>query len=393
VAGNAVQRLALAGAWLYAGAVAAQPNDAGGIALDPLVIYPGMDVAAGYDDNLFLSDARKKGSALAILSPWLRVEGKPAPHRFDAALRYDAGRYADSSPDDYDDFSLFSTGHAVFSARTDVKARVEYVHGHDARGSTDRPAAPTPDEFVNTGGEATFGYGAPGARGRIEANGGFYSRQYQNNRLFTEASDRDTGILGGTFLWRVAPRTQLLLQGDWRSIDYDLETSTQDSSETRVYVGARWDATAATSGSAKVGRLKKDFDLDARQDVSTGSWEVGVRWSPLTYSMFDFNTSRQTQESTGVGDVIVSSIYNAMWTHSWSSRVQSRVLVGWTSDDFRGQGVSREDDTGTLGFRLNYQFRRWLRFAAEYTYTDRDSTEPATVYKRNYVLFTVGAAL
>jgi hypothetical protein len=281
----------------------------------------------------------------------------------------------------------------VFSARTDFKARAEYVYGHDARGSTDRPAAATPDEFVNAGAEATFGYGAPGARGRLEANGGFYSRQYQNNRLFTEASDRDTGILGGTFFWRVAPRSQLFLQGDWRRIDYDQPASTQDSDERRVYVGARWDATALTSGSAKIGWLKKDFAFDPRQDVSTGSWEASVRWSPLTYSVFDFNTSRQTQESTGVGDVIVSSIYNVKWTHSWNARVRSEVLAGWTNDDFRGAGVSREDDTGTLGLRLNYQFRRWLRFAAEYTYTERDSNEPVVVYKRNYVLFTVGATL
>jgi hypothetical protein len=386
-------RLAFAIAWLCAGAAAAQQDGPAGIVADPVTIYPGIDLGLGYDDNLFSSEILKKSSAFAILSPWIRLEGKPTPHRFDLAFRYDAGRYEDSSPDDYDDYSLLANGHAVFSARTDLKAHAEYVYGHDPRGSTDRPAAATPDEFVNAGAEATFGYGAPGARGRVEANGGFYSREYQNNRTFTEASDRDTGIVGGTFLWRVAPRSQVFVQGDWRRIDYALPTSTQDSDETRAYVGARWEATALTSGSAKVGWLKKDFELDPRQDVSTGSWEVGVRWSPLTYSVFDFNTSRQTQESTGVGDVIVSSIYKLVWTHSWSARLRSEVLAGWTNDDFRGEGVTREDDIGSLGFRLHYQFRRWLRFAAEYTYTDRDSTDPTVIYQRNFVLFTVGATL
>jgi hypothetical protein len=386
-------RLAFAAAWFCAGAAAAQQDGPGGIGVEPVIVYPGVDLGVGYDDNLFSSEILKKESAFAILSPWIRIEGKPTPHRFDVAFRYDAGRYEDSSPDDYDDYSLLANGHAVFSARADLKARAEYVYGHDPRGSTDRASAATPDEFVNAGAEATFGYGAPGARGRVEANGGFYSRQYQNNRIFTEASDRDTGIVGGTFLWRVAPRSQLFVQGDWRRIDYDLPASTQDSDETRAYVGARWEATALTSGSAKVGWLKKDFELDPRQDVSTGSWEVGVRWSPRTYSVFDFNTSRQTQESTGVGDVIVSSIYNVIWTHSWSARVRSEALAGWTNDDFRGQGVTREDDTGTLGLRLHYQFRRWLRFAAQYTYTDRDSSDPASIYQRNYVLFTVGATL
>jgi hypothetical protein len=361
--------------------------------MEPVAVYPGIDLAIGHDDNLFSSDINKRSSTFALLSPWVRAEARPSPHRFDLFFKSDIGRYKDSSADNYEDYQLAANGQAVFSARTDLKAHAEYLYGHDPRGSTDRPSGGTPDEFVNAGAEATFGYGAPGARGRIEANGGFYSRQYQNNRTTTEASDRDTGILGGTFLWRVAPRSQLLVQGERRRIDYDLPASTLDSHETRLYVGARWDATARTSGTAKFGWLKKDFDADARQDVSTGSWEVGVRWSPLTYSVFDLTTSRQTAESTGVGDTIVSSNYTAAWTHSWSSRVRSQLIAGWRNDDFRGAGVTREDDTGTLGVRLHYQFRRWLRLGTEYTYTKRDSSDPTFDYKRNFVLFTVGATL
>jgi len=109
--------------------------------------------------------------------------------------------------------------------------------------------------------------------------------------------------------------------------------------------------------------------------------------------VFDFNTSRQTNESTGVGDTIVSSIYNVLWTHSWTSRVRSQVLAGWRNDDFRGAGVTREDDIATLGLKMHYQFRRWLRLGAEYTYTDRDSNDPSVIYQRNLILFTVGATL
>ena len=36
---------------------------------------------------------------------------------------------------------------------------------------------------------------------------------------------------------------------------------------------------------------------------------------------------------------------------------------------------------------------RWLRFSAEYSYTDRDSTDSTVNYQRNFILFTVGATL
>jgi len=84
-------------------------------------------------------------------------------------LAYNAGRYSRASADDYDDYQIAANGLAVFSARTDLKLHAEYLYGHDSRGSTDRPSAETPDEYANAGAEATFGYGAPGARGRRSA--------------------------------------------------------------------------------------------------------------------------------------------------------------------------------------------------------------------------------
>jgi hypothetical protein len=385
-------RIVVLVASLGASAAAAQDGPAG-LSVEPFLIYPGIDLGVGYDDNLYSSEINKRSSSFLLVSPYVRLEAKPEPHRFDLSVSYNAARYSRTSADDYDDYRIAANGLAVFNARTDLRAHAEYFYGHDARGSTDRPSGDSPDEFVNSGAEATFGYGAPGARGRLEVNGGFYTREYQTNREFTQASDHDTSIAGGTFFWRVAPKSQLLFQAERRYFEYPLQSSTLDSHETRVYVGARWDATALTSGSAKLGWLKKDFDHDPRQDFSTGSWEVAVRWSPLTYSFFDLSTSRQTNESTGVGDTIVTSRVAVVWTHSWSSRVRSQVLGSWTSDDFRGEGVTREDGTGSLGLRLNYQFRRWLRFAAEYTYTDRDSNDPVVVYQRNLILFTIGATL
>ena len=42
---------------------------------------------------------------------------------------------------------------------------------------------------------------------------------------------------------------------------------------------------------------------------------------------------------------------------------------------------------------MSYDFRRWLRFGAEYTHTDRNSNRNIYDYKRNLFLLTVGATL
>lgn len=364
-----------------------------GIAVGPLMAVPGVDLAIGHDDNIFYSDANKRGSGIRILSPYVRLEGAPTPHKFDLALRYDVGRYGNSPDDNYEDYALRGNADLVLTGRAGLRLRAEHRRGHDPRGSTDRPFGSEPDVYKHSGAEGVFRYGAPGAQGRIELDGAYFERRYQNNLAITERSDYLSGTGGATFLWRVQPRTDLLFQAQRRNYDYRLSSVTLDSSEDRLYVGARWQATARTDGSVRIGRLKKNFRDPGRQDLSTGSWDVGVRWSPRTYSAIDLVTSKQPTESTGLGDTIVTKSHGLSWTHDWTSRFRSQLIGTLRNDEYQGAGVTREDDTVSLGLKLTYQFRRWLRFGAEALRTDRDSNVPAFDYRRNLILFTVGATL
>ena len=387
-----------AAALLAAGSVFAQgqapaPTGPAGFPVGPLTVFPGIDLAHGYDDNLFLRPTARTSSSFTVVSPYIRAEAKPGPHKFDLGFRIDDGRYHSSPADSYTDYSLLGNGDMVFSGRAGLKMRAEHRHGHDPRGSTDRGVSATPDEYDNTGIDGVFRYGAPGAQGRIEIDAGAFARRYTNNRISTSAADRDTSQLGGTFFWRVMPRTELLAQVGHRNIDYKLGTSTLDSTETRYLVGVKWEATAATTGIAKFGHLKKDFDSAARQDFSGSSWDVGVRWSPLSYSVFDFTSSKQTSESTGVGDTVVGKNYGVTWSHAWSSRLRTQALATFRNDTFVGPGVTRKDDNTSFGVKVAYDFRRWLKLGAEYTHFVRDSNDNTFNYKRNLLLFTVGATL
>ena len=373
--------------------VGAPPTPPGGFPVGPLTVYPGIDLAHGYDDNLFLRPTDRSSSSFTIVSPYIRAEAKPGPHKFDLGFRIDDGRYHSSPADSYTDYSLLGNGDMVFSGRAGLKARAEHRHGHDPRGSTDRGVSAAPDEYDNTGIDGVFGYGAPGAQGRIEVNAGAFARRYTNNRVSTAAADRDTGALGGTFFWRVMPRTELLAQISHTNFDYGLDTSTLDSTENRYLFGVKWEATAKTTGTAKFGWQTKSFDAAGRQDSSNSSWDVGVRWSPLTYSVFDFVSSKQTSESTGVGDTVVGKNYGVTWSHAWSSRLRTQALASFRNDTFAGAGITRKDDNTSVGLKVAYDLRRWLRLGAEYTHFNRDSSDNTFNYKRNLLLFTVGATL
>jgi len=365
---------------------------AAGIPVGPMTAYPGVDLAVGYDDNLLRSSTNKISTPVAVISPYITLEGRSGPHSFDLRYRGAAGFYSDSSNDNYLDTALQANAKLIFTTRSDLTARLDYKYGHDPRGSTDRPISSDPDRYWQAGAFALYGYGGQGAKGRIEVDGEYYQRRYTNNLQNTAVSDRNVASAGGTFFWRVAPKTRLLFQGRYVDYDYTDPASNQDSSDRYLYVGAQWDVTAKTTGIAKYGYSKKVFSSPQNPSQSGSSWDLAVRWSPLTYSVFDFTTYRRFEESTGVGDAIVQSRVGARWTHAWNSRLSHSIGYDFTNDNYKGN-TSRDDNTNTLGLRMDYRFRRWLKFGAEYQFTDRESNDPLYPYRRNLIMFSIGATL
>jgi hypothetical protein len=376
-----------------AAAEAGRPEGAAaGIPVGPMTAYPGVDLAVGYDDNLLRSSTNKISTPVVVIAPYITLEGRSGPHRFDLRYRGAAGFYSDSSSDNYLDTALQANAKLIFTARSDLTARLDYKFGHDPRGSTDRPLSSDPDRYWQAGAFALYGYGGQGAKGRIEVDGEYYQRRYTNNLQNTAVSDRNVANVGGTFFWRVAPKTRLLFQGRYVDYDYTDPASDQDSSDRYLYVGAQWEATAKTTGIAKYGYSKKVFNSPQNPNQSGSSWDLAVRWSPRTYSVFDFTTYRRFEESTGIGDAIVQSRAGARWTHAWNSRLSHSISYDFINDKYKGN-TNRDDNTNALGLRMDYRFRRWLKFGAEYQFTDRDSNDPQYHYRRNLIMFSIGATL
>ncbi len=219
----------------------------------------------------------------------------------------------------------------------------------------------------------------------------------------TSQLDHNTTDYGGTFLWRLQPKTYATFNLKQSKYAYKDPTSTLDSTDTFMLLGVRWEATAATSGRFGLGRQTKKFDsagtAAGRQEFSGTSWEGGVNWKPLTYSSVDYNTYRRTFDSTGLGDFTVNQTHQVVWTHAWSSRVTSMLTGRYMNDQFSNApvaaigGASREDTTKSAGLRVTYNMRRWLNIGADYTYSTRDSNDINFKYNRNEYMLFVAATL
>lgn len=366
----------------------------GGIQMDANGLYatPYASVSLGQDSNLFSSNINKVDSGTEVYVAGVKLDARGANSVLNMDIQAKHGRYNQSSDDNYSDPTFRSTYDVAFDQRNFLRVGFNYLRLHDPRGSTDAPTSGSPDKYYDSVLFGTYAYGAPGAKGRIEVYGGNTVKRYLNNRQYTVNFDRDVSEFGGVFYWRAMPKTSFLVEARLTDLDYKLASSTQSGKETRFYGGVSWEATAATTGTIKIGQLKKEFD-SSRPDTSDMGWEGTISWEPRSYSKVDLFSGRTTAESTGFGDYTLSDRSGVNWSHGWNSALSTDAFLNYTKDKFRGGSPDRTDKTATLGLRANYKFRRWLTLGAEYNYTDRNSSLDVNDYDRNVYFLTASMSM
>lgn len=358
---------------------------------EPVFVYPFLGVGLGHNSNLTGVNVNPIDSGFMVLSPRVYADVKKGGSTHSLTYNGNFGRYIDSSVDNYNEHELIAATRNQFTARADLEASAYYLVKQDARGSVNRAFSAEPDRWQAAGAHAQFGYGARNAPGRLEVDLALTDKHYQNNRGITELFDVTTVNLGGTFFYRLAPRTRAIGEISVTQYDYKSSRSLLDNTEMRYLAGVTWDATAATSGTIKAGWMTKNFKAGTSTDFNAPTVDASVRWSPRTYSVFDFVVQRSAFDSTGTGVATVNTSLGGTWTHRWREFISTRALLIHSNSDFKG--VSRTDRLTTLSVGGYYDVRTWLRVGAEYTHQRRASTDSTFEFSRDVLLFTVGATL
>jgi len=367
--------------------IARAPSGAAAVQLGNLPVYatPTASIAYGHDSNVTNSQANQLDSPYANYNVDVVLDAQSTRSVYLGELYGTHGTYSDSSQDDFTDWGTRNGYDIAFTTRNFLHLNLDYIQGHEGRGTTDRPDQGSPDIFRLGRIGGLYAYGAPGAKGRVEVYGDHYERRYQNNRDSTQFSDRNTDNYGAVFYWRAMPKTYALFEYRETDIRYQQEGPHLSGKEHRYFVGATWDATAATSGTIKIGEFEKTFD-SGRPSVRDPAWEASLDWSPRSYTNFSFYTIRTPVESTGVGDFIVTDTSGVVWNHQWSGIWSSSVGLGY--QHARYEGADRNDNTFLSDLKVTYKFRRWLTFGGEYLYSKRDSSVQNLDYNRNIWLLS-----
>ncbi|NNL54008.1 MAG: outer membrane beta-barrel protein [Woeseia sp.] len=346
---------------------------------------PSLGIELRHDDNIFRSAINEQSSLITILSPEMLIGFAPSNNKFALAYSGEFASYADSSTDNYADHNFGAAASFTVGRRGMLEFIGTYEDAHQNRGSGLSEGfvaganllLDEPDEYTSSDvlGRFTFGTSRSTARLVMELGQGHleYTNDLDRNRFF-EYDDR---YAGATFYLRVMSNTSLLLDVRGTDIEYPVARALQprrDSKEYRYLLGATWDVTGKSAGTVKVGFVEKRYPDPTRADFAEASWEVEIRWSPRSYSYFDFATSRYPSEVTSVtGDLIDNTDYSIAWSHEWNERIKTELAASYEDEDFQGSALARTQKLFEYGVTLTYEMRRWLSWDLGVDVSSRDS--------------------
>lgn len=356
---------------------------------DGLEFTPTLKVSESYDDNFRAAENDEESSWITTIAPTftLGAEGRKSAYQLSYTASSDI--FHSSQKDNNTDHYLSADAGFEFDARNRLKLNAGY-RDIEETASVDQNVENDMYNTKNVGG--VYSFGAQTARAQVDVGANYEELRYTNSNGLNADKERDTTALRSTFYYRVAPKTRALLEGRWTDYDYSNAAGRLRNSEnTGLLAGVTWEATAKTTGTAKFGREKKDFDDSRIGEKSTGMWEVGATWEPRSYSRFSLNTRRGFDEGEDNASTIKTQTTSLRWEHDWAERLTSNV--SYTRSDREYQDISREDKLDTFGIGLTYEMRRWLDIGIGYKYAENDSDAANESYERNIYALTLNASL
>ncbi|MDP4983851.1 outer membrane beta-barrel protein [Pseudoalteromonas tunicata] len=355
-----------------------------------IVITPLLNVGVKNDNNIFSQPANEESSAILTVDPtvnFLLSDGINS-YSVDAGLK--SATYFSSSDDNYLDGFLAFDMHLEPSSqsRFDLNADLNWVTEPRGTGITEG-LGDSVDEPLNYSEQilaATYEFGALSTNGKLAFDARYYNKGYSNFEAVTQYREYDSFLLGTTLSYNTGAATDLFLELSKDAIRYEkveAGRASLSSDDYRALIGVKWEATALTTGSAKIGYQNKDFESDSRANFSGLSWNAGITWQPLTYTLIDFSTSRAARDPSVEGSYIKESVHTLGWTHGWNQQLNTRLGVSYTKEDY--SGVVRKDDTTTYSASATYALFRWVDVGVFADFIDKNSTRDTIYFDKTVV--------
>lgn len=350
---------------------------------------PIIGLSVHQDSNVYRTSSEVEDTIIQV-SPEFEYLTKYGKQVFQAQYKGNYTQYQDNDSLNYFENEVSAKALLDLSSKFGSELSAKYQDSIEQPGSTNALSQQL-DELNQRKSKdvsASLFYGSKQSTGQLVAKYAYKQLEYTNNGQ--EFRDYNSDAVTGTFFFRVAPKTRLLLEARMAQLKYqNTQFVDQTSSQISYLAGVEWNATAITSSTFKIGYQDVDYDSENLADLSGLSYFLDMLWKPNTYTIVKIGASRAARESAeqSLGGYI-SSEYDINLEHEFTRHIKFGIGYRYTDFDY-DNNQSRKDELKNLTAKLSYQSKYWLQLYLEYKDSKRDSV--LEFYNYDASIVTLGA--
>jgi hypothetical protein len=306
------------------------------------------------------------------------------PHRLDLGMRAEILNFVDLSDQNATHFFLLGNAGLNFPGGLSVAVKEDFAY------TTDPPGTELTGRIRST--TNTLSPSVEYAIARRFSIGGDYTWTHVDFEKTVDSLDRNEHTWGLTGFWKVAPKTDLLLNAGYGFKEFDSQ-SDRDVDRAFGVAGVRGEITSRLTSTFRLGyeaRVpREDNRTPYRGAIASGDWV----WTPTNRTRITLVTERFVAESIFATNFwYLANMVTLSAEQRFTPKLTATARVFGGTNEYpdkaaKPNGVQawRDDELvgGTLA--LDYQIQRWLGVGADYTHTRRYSNFDNFDFKNDIV--------
>ena len=346
-------------------------------------VVPSFKTRLEYDSNIFYDRNDPKHDWLTILTPGIMGElGFGAEGKHKAFMEYfvDLGMFGKYDDQNYGNHNAFGGVSLDFEDYTlDLNNRFLFTSSR----------AGTEFEQRNLRKEDTFNAVLGWHYNKIDFDTGyeFYIVDYLSDTLQAFNRYENRGWIAGYV--EVAPKTQALLELDYRNLQYP-DTSGRNGNAYWALAGVRGQITAKVTGVAKAGYKIKDYNASSANDFSNVAAFIDIMYDMNERVDMTFSYIRDAFESTyGNNNYYTGDhfLYNLTYDlgYDFIGIFDAMYLHNAYPSPGAGEDKKRLDNEWDVKPRLEYHWKEYVVLGMDYRFHQRESNIGSRRYDQHVV--------
>ncbi len=378
------------------------------------VFHPFLVLEEVYTDNLFATNSNTKSSFVTTIAPgiWLASPGtRQRLLSIDTTTTSPGGlhlsRIKSEADRRYQSYFLYSPEYIMYSGyskhghwnhKAEGLIQLNLNSGlsfdlitlfHDKEEIAGNGVTDTLYRYNDSLIDFITTYDPPSSRLELQFAYSNYALDYKDTVV--SYRDRRDNSFGLSAFYKFWPKTALFAEYNYTDIDY-VSGSIFDNIEKRYYAGAKWDITAKTSGTLKLGYIEKDFESSTLSDQDGFSIELQTQHHLTSKRTLQVLGYRKFQESDLINaSSFLSTGINIGLSQQFAEKWSGTLNAFYEMNEYNE--VNRDDDVYGFGPAIRFEPRKWMFFDLGYYYTRNGSNVTFYDYDINQIFFRATLSL